>query len=323
VVWLESLCTIQEVIEKNILKTKVTSPDYKDWSDCEKAADDFRNRIKEYEKVYQSLSKENDGKDITFIKIINHGTEIVMRNLRGYIECKILSYLINLHTGERPIYFTRHGESVYNTKNLVGGDSVLSELGEKFSDLLALFFREESKSWAELKDEPLIYCSTLIRSISTANKLKFINNPTQMKSLDELNAGLRDGLSYDEIKKIYPSEFEERNKDKLNYRYPRGESYMDVIQRIEPMIFELERRKGPVIIVGHQGMIRCLYGYFACAPIEHIPTLDIPLNTVIKFIPEAYGFSEERIVIDPVSGSISKDNSTIVKFDDHLIHNPK
>lgn len=322
-IWIESICTLQEVIEKNILRTKITSPDYKDWADQEKAAEDFRNRIKEYEKIYQNLSKENDGEHATFIKIINHGTEIVMRNLRGYIECKILSYLINLHTGDRPIYFTRHGESVFNTKNLVGGDSPLSELGQKFSDYLTSFFKEESKSWSEFKDEPLVYCSTLMRAIQTANKLKFINNPIEMKSLDELNAGLRDGMSYDEIKRNYPTEYEERNKDKLNYRYPRGESYMDVIQRIEPMIFELERRKGPVIIVGHQGMIRCLYGYFACVPIEHIPLLDIPIHTVIKFIPQAYGFSEERIIIDPTSGSIARDNSTIVKFEDQLIHIPK
>jgi broad specificity phosphatase PhoE len=322
-IWIESICNLKEVIEDNIVRTKITSPDYKDWDDHEKAADDFRNRIKEYEKVYETLSDELDGDEEVFIKLINHGSKIAMRNLRGYLESKILSYLINLHTGERPIYFTRHGESEFNTKNLIGGDSSLSELGEKFSDCLADFFRAEMQSWGEVKDDPLVYCSTLKRTIQTSNKLAYINNPSQMKYLDEIDAGLMDGMSYDDVKKTYPVDFEERNKNKLFYRYPRGESYMDVIYRIEPMIFELERRKGPVIIVGHQGMIRCLYGYFACVPIEYIPTLEIPIHTVIKFVPQAYGFLEERYIIDPLTGSITKDTEKIKKFPDQLSHQPK
>ena len=46
-----------------------------------------------------------------------------------------------------------------------------------------------------------------------------------------------------------PEEFEARKRDKLRYRYPRGESYLDVIQRLEPVIFELERATSPVVVV--------------------------------------------------------------------------
>lgn len=322
-IWIESICSLEEVIEKNILKTKITSPDYKNWEDSEKAALDFRNRIKEYEKVYESLSKLRDGEDASFIQIINQGQQISLRNIRGYIESKILSFLINLHTGDRPIYFTRHGESEYNEKGLIGGDSCLSKVGKKYAEKLGDFIKSESLKWNEFKERPLVYCSTMKRAIQTAEFLSFISTPLVMKSLDEINCGIRDGLTYEEIKEKYPSEFEERSKDKLNYRYPRGESYMDVIQRIEPMIYELERRKGPVIIVGHQGMIRCLYGYFACVPINCIPNLDIPLNTVIKFVPEAYGYTEERLYIDPINGNIKKvDTTKIVKYPDQLSHFP-
>ncbi len=190
---------------------------------------------------------------------------------------------------------------------LIGGDSGLSDLGIKYSKSLAKFFRQESQNWGDYKDEiPLVYCSTMLRALQTAEKLSFIYDPIVMKSLDEISSGLRDGMTYDEIKERFPEEHEERNKDKLNYRYPRGESYMDVISRIEPMIYEIERRKGPVIIVGHQGMIRCLYGYFACINIDKIPTLEIPLHCVVKFIPEAYGFDEERIIIDPLTDEVTR-----------------
>jgi broad specificity phosphatase PhoE len=42
------------------------------------------------------------------------------------------------------------------------------------------------------------------------------------------------------------------------YRYPRGESYEDLIERLEPVIFELERLRNPVLIVAHQATLRCM-----------------------------------------------------------------
>ncbi len=61
---------------------------------------------------------------------------------------------------------------------------------------------------------------------------------------------------------------------------------MDVIERLEAVIFELERAKGPVLVVGHQAVLRCLYGYFLDTPLDEIPFLEIPLHTVIKLIPK-------------------------------------
>ena len=37
----------------------------------------------------------------------------------------------------------------------------------------------------------------------------------------------------------------------------RGESYLDVIARIEPIIMEMERHREPLLIVGHQGKHYC------------------------------------------------------------------
>ena len=39
-------------------------------------------------------------------------------------------------------------------------------------------------------------------------------------------------------------------------RYPAGESYQDVIQRLEPVITEVERERECVCIVGHQAILR-------------------------------------------------------------------
>lgn len=75
------------------------------------------------------------------------------------------------------------------------------------------------------------------------------------KTLDELDAGICDELTYEEIASKYPKEFMERDVDKFMYRYPRGESYEDVIARLEPVIMEMERQDS-ILVVCHQAVIR-------------------------------------------------------------------
>jgi broad specificity phosphatase PhoE len=59
-------------------------------------------------------------------------------------------------------------------------------------------------------------------------------------------------MTYAEIKERFPRETKLRKEDKLSYRYPRGESYLDVLQRLEPLIQEIERHRESLLIVGHQ-----------------------------------------------------------------------
>ncbi len=57
------------------------------------------------------------------------------------------------------------------------------------------------------------------------------------------------------------------------YRYPEGESYLDVVQRLEPVIMEMEREREYVCIVSHQAVLRVVYGYFMVSMLSpHIHT---------------------------------------------------
>lgn len=69
------------------------------------------------------------------------------------------------------------------------------------------------------------------------------------------------------------------------------------------MIYELERARGPVFVISHQAVMRCLYCYFS-SKIEKkdIPFLEMPIHTVIKLTPNGYGYDEERIFFDVTSG---------------------
>ena len=43
-------------------------------------------------------------------------------------------------------------------------------------------------------------------------------------------------MTYEEIQEKYPREFALRDQDKFHYRYPKGESYEDLVARLEPVI---------------------------------------------------------------------------------------
>lgn len=68
-------------------------------------------------------------------------------------------------------------------------------------------------------------------------------------------------MTYEEIQERYPEEFALRDQDKYRYRYPKGESYEDLVQRLEPVIMELERQEN-VLVICHQAVMRCLLAYF-------------------------------------------------------------
>lgn len=68
-------------------------------------------------------------------------------------------------------------------------------------------------------------------------------------------------MTYEEIQEKYPDDFTARDCNKFAYRYPRGESYEDLVARLEPVIMELERQEN-VLVVSHQAVLRCLLAYF-------------------------------------------------------------
>jgi hypothetical protein len=55
---------------------------------------------------------------------------------------------------------------------------------------------------------------------------------------------------------------------------------------------EMERQDS-LLIVGHQAVIRCLLAYYMETPENELPWLEVPLHTVIKLSPIAYGCKVE------------------------------
>lgn len=61
---------------------KVLSPDYVMTANKEEAIEDFRRRIKNYEKQYEGLDELHD-KDLSFIRIFNQGQKFLVNNVQG------------------------------------------------------------------------------------------------------------------------------------------------------------------------------------------------------------------------------------------------
>ncbi|KAK5172833.1 6-phosphofructo-2-kinase [Saxophila tyrrhenica] len=137
-----------------------------------------------------------------------------------------------------------------------------------------------------------VWTSMLKRSIQTAQYFNDEDYDTkQMRMLDELNAGVMEGLTYNCIEKTHPEEFAARKKDKLHYRYPGpgGEGYLDIINRLRPVIVELERMTDHVLLVGHRSVARVLLAYFRGLDRQEVADLDVPIGMLYCLEPKPYG----------------------------------
>ena len=282
VVFVESVCEDPSILEANIRETKLSSPDYAG-IDPEDAVRDFRQRIDHYAKVYEPVQADEPASSV---RLIDVGRIVVLHRIEGYLPARLVSLLINLHVVRRPILLTRHGESTHNVEGRIGGDPGLSPRGQRYATQLARFVRRQ------VLEPPVVWCSMLQRTIETCRPLAVPAMP--WRALDEIDAGVCDGMTYREIADTLPDEYAARKRDKLRYRYPRGESYEDVIERLEPVILECERQRRPVVVVAHQAVLRALYAYFMDLPRERAPHVEVPLHTLIELVPAPYGYVERR-----------------------------
>ncbi|KAJ8265950.1 hypothetical protein COCON_G00150490 [Conger conger] len=287
VFFVESICDDPDIIEANIMQVKLSSPDYKD-CDKEEALVDFLKRIKCYKLTYVPLDEDID-RNLSYIKIFNVGSRYLVNRVLDHIQSRIVYYLMNIHVTPRSIYLCRHGESELNLLGRIGGDSGLSPRGNKYACALEGFIR--SQSIHDLK----VWTSHMKRTIQTAEALGVPYE--QWKALNEIDAGVCEEMTYEEIQEHYPEEFALRDQDKYRYRYPKGESYEDLVQRLEPVIMELERQEN-VLVVCHQAVMRCLLAYFLDKSAVELPYLKCPLHTVLKLTPVAYGCKVESIFLN-------------------------
>ena len=321
VLFLESLCIDENLLESN-MRLKLSGPDYRD-QDPVIALDDFKKRVALYQKKYVPLGEYEERNNMPYVQMIDVGRKVVSHQIRGFLSAQAVYYLLNFNLAPRQIWITRHGESIDNVNGKIGGDSDLSDVGRAYAKALTSFIKHERNAWNLHQrakalsthfpplpgdttppnpeynhgdgdsdgDDAKSFCvwtSMLKRSIQTAqyfDEEEF--DIKQMKMLDELNAGMMEGLTYEEIKTKYSDEYELRKRDKLHYRYPGagGEGYLDIINRLRAVIVEVERMTDHVLLVGHRSVARVLLAYFKGLKRDDVADLDVPLGMLYMLEP--------------------------------------
>jgi len=173
-------------------------------------------------------------------------------------------------------------------------DGVVAALGGGGGGTTLVFVSHEAPE-SEAPKFARLWTSSMRRTNETA---QFIKHPViagleggkswvQMakrsyRNLDEVYAGEFEGLTYADIKVNNPDEAKLRKLDKLGYRYPRGESYYDIIWRLDDMVRHLETFHEPILIVSHQAVLRMLYSYLVGIPRERATEIPIPLHTAVR-----------------------------------------
>ena len=154
------------------------------------------------------------------------------------------------------IILVRHGETNMNRDNLYHGilDPVLNETGIK----------QAEKAYNIIKNISYdkIFSSPLKRAYETAKILNYKKLDIELSDkIKELNFGIFEGLSYEEISHKYPYELKESTKNWKNYNFKTGESPCELQKRSVQFINSLDKDLN-YLIVTHWGVICTILSYY-------------------------------------------------------------
>jgi len=283
VLFIEFVCEDKSVLEANFKDILRNSDDYKDMT-ADYAIKDLMKKMEHYKRQYEPMMMDEKA-DWGHIKILDcANTGVFSHGIRTQLEQKILGYVSVPKKRNQTLFFSRHGESEFNVVGRIGGDANLSPRGWMYSTAIA--------NYAQNLNNIEVWTSTLIRTKQTAQNI--YTEKHHLHELDEIYSGECEGFTYEELLEKFPKELAMRDAEKLKYRYPQGESYLDVMERLLPVLIELESSSN-ILVISHQAVLRCVLGYFLGTPLDDIPYFKVPLHTVIKLTESGGKYCMEEI----------------------------
>lgn len=151
------------------------------------------------------------------------------------------------------LYLIRHGQSEGNAEGRFGGHGTtpLSEYGRQQAERTAKVLAKEGIH--------AIYSSDLLRAVQTAEPLaQILNLPINMReAFRERNVGVLEGLTFDESKQAYPSDYYALINRNIHHVITEGESYRQLLKRITTELRNIlrEHQRQRVAIFSHTGAI--------------------------------------------------------------------
>ena len=167
------------------------------------------------------------------------------------------------------LIITRHAQTSWNKENptrLQGiKDTDLSKQGKEQAGKLALRLKSHNIE--------LIFTSPLKRALETAQEIKKFHPKAKLivdKDLKELNFGILEGLTDKEIQEEYKEIWEAREKDKFNYKIPKGESYAETEIRALRVLDKIIKTKKDSVIVAHATINKLFFKKLLKKPLKEI-----------------------------------------------------
>lgn len=299
VVFVEAICNDQEVLEANMMGKVQNSPDFRSMSTDEALAD-LQARIAKYEAVYETV-QDDEG---AYIKLYDLSSKIMVNHCYGRIAKSILPYMMAIHIGGRPIWLARAGSGLANPQSPHAGDrlSKLSMAGRCSAQALSEFVHSRAQRyWAASgkRQEPTqVVTSTMPRAVAFVSYVTIHHEQTSV--LNPIDKGAigqgwwdvecqGDMPPWEDMQQRHPEFYAEWVKDPAGRRFPGGESYMDVVRRLESVLVEVEMSTRPVLIVSHITVLQLLLAYFRGIPVEEAWNVAVPKNTVFEVSPTTGG----------------------------------
>ena len=152
------------------------------------------------------------------------------------------------------IYLIRHGQVAGFDQARYNGqtDVALTDLGVEQYHVMKERLADKKIS--------ACYSSDLSRCAIGADIIcsQYGIEPVKRRELRELNVGLWEGMTWQEIQSKWPNQWQARLADLVNYRVPQGENPLDVQARLLPVIREIVQRHcgQEILVVGHGGVNR-------------------------------------------------------------------
>ncbi|RYG71530.1 histidine phosphatase family protein [bacterium] len=180
------------------------------------------------------------------------------------------------------IFLVRHGDVAGNS------GEVRTFAGARDLELTARGLQQVEAVAERFKNEKIdvVYSSTLQRAWRTAEAIAAPHGLTNTRDSrwNEVNYGVWEGLSEDEILSDYADLWKQRVADPWSISPPDGESYQVLWARLEPAWNEiLEKHEGQtVVVVGHNGSLRVLLCQLLGAPPANARRLQIGNCAVTK-----------------------------------------
>ncbi len=184
------------------------------------------------------------------------GIHTVTVTSREFLKGKLEEMCGDMPKETKHLYFTRHGQTVWNVENKICGvtDIGLTELGREQARQLGQKIREQNLPIDE------ILCSPLCRAADTAAEIRAETGiPVRVEErLREQNYGkyegtARDGAEFRKAKSHFIDSFEN------------GETMLKLAQRVYNLLDEIRQEDGDktYLLVAHNGITRVVQSYFS------------------------------------------------------------